>query len=114
MIELIDKYSQLITYIGGIITGFVPFYIKASIAKNNLIILFMTDIEKNWRNFDQLQHVFAGEWIARATLSFRGYDNLNISDEVEYRFEICNIKMYETEGIKLLPLLGRQARLILL
>ncbi len=83
-------------------------YIKRRIAKGPLVELFIADLETMWRDVDHNTHYQE----IGTTFVVRGVPGLKLTSEVQaMAFETYNIKLYESEGFKLAPILCPATRL---
>lgn len=98
-----------LSFLLGTTSSVMVGWITRGIEKRRLIDLFLEDIHRNWKELDQLKAAPVGNYFSRAKYVFKGVD-ITLTGEPEYDFEVHNIKLYDTEGVRLAQHLRRKAR----
>jgi hypothetical protein len=85
-------------------------FIKARIAKQPLLDLFITDLALTWKRVEHASKMPLGTGVPKMHFVVRGIDGLAFRGDPELEFEVYNVKLYETEGFKLAASLRAETR----
>ncbi len=102
---LVAILSFLLGTTSSIIVGFVT----RSIEKRRLIDLFLADIRRHWPGIDSLKSAPVGPNFSRGVYQFK-HMKVHLLGEPDYEFEVHNVRLYDSEGVKLALSLGSKSR----
>ncbi|WP_439588269.1 hypothetical protein [Hydrogenophaga sp.] len=88
-------------FLFGILTTSTGDLIKRIIERDRLISLITSEIQRNSPQANQLTRVPGAPFFARSLSEFKGVSGLSFSRIPEYNFEVYNLKLFESEGMKL-------------
>lgn len=100
----------IVTFLLALLAVRINEFIKRVVEKSKRISLFQAEIRRNWKALDAAGAVPAGDVFTRVIFSYRGIDGLDLTGQPEYDFEVCNVKLFETEGVALAQQLSGPAR----
>jgi hypothetical protein len=100
----------LLSFLFGMLGANIVDHVRRARERIRLIDLFVQDIRRNWRDVDDLSSAQAGPEFFRIRFGIRGVYGLSFQGNPEYIFEVYNLKLFETEGIKLAQLLPAAPR----
>lgn len=102
---LVAILSFLLGTTSSIIVGFVT----RRIEKRRLIDLFLADIGRHWSEIDSLKSAPVGFQFSRGVYHFKDM-KVNLLGEPDYEFQVHNVQLYNSEGVKLALSLGAKSR----
>jgi hypothetical protein len=106
LISLPNLVSSLIGALLAIVVGLIIEAVKHWQEKQRLINLFIADIKRTNLEIDGLRNVPTGEVLARAKGELLGIGNVTFTGKPEFELEVFNVRLWETQGIRLAQLLG--------
>lgn len=102
--------SSLIGFFLGLGSAWIVERIKNWDEKQRLINLFIAEINRTHLEITGRKDVPTGLVLARAKGELFGIRDVTFTSKPEYELELYNVKLYETEGIRLAKLLGSRGR----
>ena len=103
--------SSLVGFLLGLISGVLSEMLKRRQEKQQLINLFRAELMRTHMEIDSRQQVPVGEVFARLRCELLGIPDVAFSGAPEYELEVYNVRLFETEGVRLAQQLGPGARL---
>ncbi len=103
-------FSAIVGFLLGLVAFSANELRRTRRERRALASLFAQHIDMAWEDIDQLKTAPVGEYYARVTLVRYGVDNLNLTGEHEYEFEVDNLSLFATEGMKLASLIRGDTR----
>lgn len=107
---VLAAFASVLGFLFGVITSSTGELVKRMIERDRLISLITSEIRRNWTQVNRLAGVPVGQFFARSLVEFKGVGGLTFSGIPEYNFEVYNLKLFESEGVKLALHLRSKAR----
>lgn len=109
-----DGYEYLalaaLSFLLGLLASSIADSVRRIRDRTRLIDLFVTDIRRNWLEVDGLQMAPTGRVFSRLRSTLKGVGGLRFTGEPEYLFEVYDLKLFETEGVRLAQVLPSEPR----
>lgn len=107
------EYSYVVvavfSFLLGTMSSIIVKWITRRTERRRLIDLFLADIRRHWAGIDLLKAAAVGTYFARGVYRFKDME-VSLSGEPEYEFEVHNVRLYDTEGVKLALCISQKAR----
>jgi hypothetical protein len=100
--------SSFVGFLFGLASAFVIEAVKRRREKQRLISLFLEEIRRTYLEIDRKKS--AGPSMARPKTELFGVTGLNLAGMPEYQIEVYNVKLFETEGVRLAQQLSTGGR----
>jgi hypothetical protein len=100
--------SAFVGFLFGLASAFIIEAAKRRREKQRLISLFLEEIRRTYLEIDRKKS--AGPSLTRSKSELFGVAGLNRVGMPEYQIEVYNIKLFETEGVRLAQQLGAAGR----